>query len=145
MERRKPAPIIFLKTRNHFLKTFSKLDPTDPEPGHFSILDSSARNRYRISATQLVEKKKSLVSRTTRMKLESITLMSLGTEGQTLHIAGQKAERKGGRLGGPYSAYTEGTSTVIHVLLILIRAQEHHQMLTLSVDSPSNGVRGFMI
>lgn len=77
------------------------------------------------------------------MKLESITLVSLGTEEQTLHIAGQKAERERGRLGGPDSAYTEGTASVMHVLLILIRAQEHHQMLTLSVDSPSTGVGGF--
>lgn len=58
MERRKPVPIIFLKTRNHFLKTFSKLVPTDPELGHFSILDSSVGNRYRIRATQPVKKEK---------------------------------------------------------------------------------------
>lgn len=133
--------------RNHFLKTFSKLVPTDPKPGHFSVFHSSVRKRYRISATQPVKKKKkkkSLVSKTTRMKLESNTFMSLGTEGQTLHIAGQKAERERGRLGGPDSANTEGTSSVTHVLLILIRTQEHRQMLTLSVDSPRNGVRGFM-
>lgn len=58
VEERKPTPIILLKMRNHFLKTFSKLVPTDPKPGHFSVLHSSVRKRYRISATQPVEKKK---------------------------------------------------------------------------------------